>query len=197
MEVKILSWTHSPVDLISECAGVCYGKDDVSFKRVENCFKRGHMGVFEHAVVTFKVSGISRACSHQLVRHRMASYNQESQRYCKMAEDYPAVKPKSVEDAGALSALWDAHVKAAVAFYRKMLEAGVPAEDARYILPQGGTTTVKVTMNVRELYHFLDLRTNKTAQWEIRALAQEMAKQARAIDDQWAQLVELWEAGSC
>ena len=83
MEVKILAWTHSPVDLIATAAGTCYGKDDPSAKRVERCYKARHMGVFEHASVTFRIEGISRACSHQLVRHRMASYNQRSQRYCK------------------------------------------------------------------------------------------------------------------
>ena len=192
MEVKILAWTHSPADLIATAAGTCYGKDDPSVKRVERCYKARHMGVFEHASVTFRIEGISRACSHQLVRHRMASYNQRSQRYCKEGNDYGQVVPASVKDMG-FEAEFGLHSAACLELYRKMVTAGVPAEDARYILPQAGVTDIVVTMNVREFYHFLGLRADKHAQWEIRDLAFEMAKRVKEIDDQWAQLVDLWE----
>lgn len=194
MEVEILEWTNDPVELISRCAGICYGKDDANIERVRNCFKRGHMGVFEHASVTFEISGISRACSHQLVRHRMASYNQQSQRYCKLDNSYSVVVPESI----ILADMWRDYTRCTtmcLETYKKMLDAGVPAEDARYVLQEGGLTSIVVTMNVRELFHFLDLRTDKHAQWEIRALANEMKDAVGDIDDQWADLIELWESG--
>lgn len=87
IEVSIISSTPNPVDAISIAAGTSYGKRDVSAKRMYNCFKAGHTSVLEHASVTFRVSGISRACSHQLVRHRLASYVQKSQRYTKIDTD--------------------------------------------------------------------------------------------------------------
>lgn len=194
MQVTIEAYTPNPVDVCSRFAGLCYGKQDSSRKRLQRCFKSGHMGVFEHASVTFLVEGISRACSHQLVRHRMASYNQVSQRYCKMPVDYDVVTPPSIEAHG-MGEAYELCALACVATYINMLGTGVPAEDARYVLPQGGVTSIAVTMNLRELFHFLDLRTDKHAQWEIRRVANGMLDALRSLadDPQYAEIVELWE----
>lgn len=199
MKVSVVARTPDPVDLCSSFAGICYGKSDSSRKRLQRCFKSGHMGVFEHASVSFFVEGISRACSHQLVRHRLASYNQVSQRYCKMDEEYRFVVPDSIEAAGMAQA-YELCTAACLETYHNMLEAGVPAEDARYVLPQGGTTSIVVTMNLRELFHFWDLRTDKHAQWEIRQVASGMIQALRDLaerdlgsDPQYGEIVELWE----
>lgn len=84
MGVSIITATENPMDVISLAAGCCYNKDNVSNKRVATCISAGHLSVLEHASVCFRVDGVSRSLSHQLVRHRMASYCQQSQRYCKI-----------------------------------------------------------------------------------------------------------------
>lgn len=193
MNVTVESYTPNPVDVCSRFAGLCYGKHDSRFKRLENCYKSGHLGIFEHATVSFMIEGISRACSHQLVRHRMASYNQVSQRYCKIGEDYAQVVPKSVVAHGMTQA-YGICAAACLETYHNMLKAGVPAEDARYILPQGGVTSIVVTMNMRELFHFLELRTDWHAQWEVRRVAYAMLEAASGIDAQYATIMGLWKA---
>lgn len=198
MQVEIVSATSFPIYVIGYAAGTCYGKSDLSEKRVASCFKAGHMSVFEHATVTFKASGISRACSHQLVRHRLASFCQESQRYCKIDVDGDwFVKPPSFdagEDDPTLTMERDEFFYGcmydAARNYRNALAAGLKPEDARYLLPEAAKTAITVTMNARELFHFLDMRQSKAAQWEIRELANEVEHQLRKWD-QWGDLLAL------
>lgn len=193
MEVKIIRTTPRPMEAISQAAGICYGKDNYSKKRVETCAKNGHLSVFEHAYVSFIASGISRACSHQLVRHRMASYCQQSQRYCKYdlsGDDWyvipPSIKPEHV------GSFRNAMYSASVA-YKSALQAGYKAEDARYMLPEATKTWIFVTMNVRELFHFFDLRADSHAQWEIRNLAVLLIEELEnAFDSQWYEIVEIY-----
>lgn len=191
MKVTINNYTHNPMKTISEAAGICYNKKDYSEKRVERCFKNGHLSVFEHASVSFLVEGISRACSHQLVRHRLASYSQGSQRYVK---GWPGnVIPLSIEsNEKALDAFMNALFVCQNAYKAMIDECGIPAEDARYILPNSAETSLVVTMNWRELFHFLDLRTDKAAQWEIRELAFKMIEQLHE-NDETEPLIEMWE----
>lgn len=194
MRVTVESFTPEPVRVCSIAAGTCYGKLDASEKRLRRCFADRHMGVFEHATVTLRVEGISRACSHQLVRHRLMSFNQVSQRYCKMSGDYSPVVPDSVAVGGWRPEFNDVF-NTCVELYSDMLEAGVPAEDARYILPQGGVTEVVVTANLREWMHFWDLRCDKHAQWEIRELAEQTVEAVRGIGEEYAAIVAMWEEG--
>lgn len=203
MEVYIVQATENPIHVISECAGTCYGKSDYSFRRVRNCFNKNHMSVFENASITFRIEGISRACSHQLVRHRLASFCQESQRYCKVDTDIRDwfVKPKAFcagDDNPVLTMENDEFFYGcmldAARNYKDALKAGIKPEDARYLLPEATKTNLTMTMNVRELFHFLDLRTDKAAQWEIRELAEEMVRQIKDfIGYEWKELIELWE----
>lgn len=176
MNVIIIDKTENPIDVISRAAGTCYGKDDASQKRVTSCFNKGHFGVFEHASFTARIEGISRACSHQLVRHRLASFCQESQRYTKydpigddwyvMPEDFNGVQLEEFAEQDYRQAM------SQYAFnYRSAISNGVKPEDARYLLPEAMKTSIVMTMDVRELFHFLDMRTDKAAQWEIRNLA--------------------------
>ena len=176
MEVSIMSKTPDMVDVISRSAGICYGKDDKSIRRLRNCYKVGHTGVFEHASVSFLVRGISRACSHQLVRHRMASYAQESQRYNKydlVGDDWYVVPPSVVEAGEEVG--FRAETEKQAKAYHRLLTKGVKPEDARYLLPEAMKTSIVVTRNIRDLFHFFDLRLGHRAQWEIRELAEQMA----------------------
>ena len=195
MEVSIISATDNPIHVISLCAGTCYGKSDYSFKRVRNCFNKNHMSVFENASITFKIEGISRACSHQLVRHRLASFSQESQRYCKydLNGDWYVMPPQIKKNIG-LKAFFEVQMDDSATEYRRALSYGIKPEDARYLLPEATKTNITMTMNVRELFHFLDLRTDKAAQWEIRELAEEMVKQIKDfLGSEWQELIEIWE----
>ena len=136
--------------------------------------KSGHYSTLEHASYTFAVDGVSRALTHQLVRHRLASYSQQSQRYVSFDENISIVKPESVQDGAEKEQVFDGAIKLVVEAYLKLLEAGVPAEDARYLLPNAVETKIVVTMNIRELLHFFTLRCCRRAQWEIRELADRM-----------------------
>lgn len=195
MQMEILSATSAPIEVISLAAGTCYGKHDVSVKRVESCFKAGHMSVFEHASVTFRVSGISRSCSHQLVRHRVASYSQQSQRYCKIdvTRDDWFVIPDAIADVDAFVS----HMHECAMRYNAALDAGVKPEDARYLLPEACKTEIVVSMNVRELFHFFDVRLSSRAQREIRILAQEMHAALLYHTSEWAQLIDMYDGRCC
>lgn len=191
MKVTIKNYTRNPMQTISEAAGICYGKKDYSEKRVKRCFNNGHLSVFEHASVSFLVEGISRSCSHQLVRHRIASFSQGSQRYVKGCPGN--VIPLTIEsNEKALDAFVNALFVCQSAYKVMIDECGIPAEDARYILPNASETSLVVTMNWRELFHFLDLRTDKAAQWEIRELAFNMIEQLHE-NDETEPLIMLWE----
>lgn len=190
MEIEILDYTPSPVELISKSMGTCYGKSDTSEKRVKRAFVEQHMSVFEHAKVTVRISGVSRALSHQLVRHRMASFCQESQRYVKVdvSEDW-FVKPEFDDEID--EDVFDKAMQFSAWAYAQLINDGVPAEDARYVLPNACKTTLVMTMNLRELYHFLYLREDSHAQWEIRDLAKALREKVSGISDEWSMLMNL------
>lgn len=205
MELKILNLSDHPLETVSLAAGCCYGKDDFSEKRVEICYMNRHMSVFEHANVTFRASGISRSCSHQLVRHRLASYSQRSQRYTKLTamdlkdRDWYVTPPYILDDPE-IKWDYDRDMEGALINYLGLLDMGVKREDARFLLPEATKTDIVCTMNLREIYHFLDTRLNKRAQWEIRELAKLLflALFYREDDEdvetssQWHKLMILW-----
>ncbi len=138
----------------------------------------GHESVFEHVSFTFRIEGISRVCSHQLVRHRMASFTQQSQRYVPLDPDF--IIPDDIYDSEFKDEFMEILEKSKN-LYKKMVEKGIKKEDARFILPQAVETKIIVTMNGRELRHFISLRAEKDAQWEIRNLAREMLKKAYEV----------------
>lgn len=176
MQVELVDYTKNPIISIEKFAKVSHkSKLSDDHKKSEDFVRKlislGHESVLECAYATFYVSGISRVCSHQLVRHRIASYCQKSQRYCNELEgDY--VIPHTIPD-NLLNDVIDA-VETCRELYEKLINAKVPVEDARYFLPQAWTTDIMITMNFRELRHFLRLRTSPEAQWEIRELANKM-----------------------
>ncbi len=182
MDVRLLNHTPDPERAIAAAARLCYapvGAAELTETMSEEAVRRvlktiitsGHTSALEHASYTFAIDGVSRALTHQLVRHRLASYNQQSQRYVTYASEPAFVTPPSVAVDPAVAEAFAAATRAAFDAYRALVDAGVPAEDARYLLPNAMETKIVVTMNIRELLHFFELRCCKRAQWEIRDLA--------------------------
>jgi thymidylate synthase (FAD) len=149
-------------------------------KFLKSRISEGHESIIEHTSVTFDIRGISRACSHQLVRHRIASYSQESQRYVDMTSPDFVLPPSVAENAQAL-AVWEKLMSQVTEAYHQLRRYGVWKEDARFVLPNATATRIIVTMNFRSLRHFFSVRCDKAAQWEIRALALELLRQVHAL----------------
>ncbi len=192
LNVVLLRHTPEPEEVVAMAAKLCYSpagvdelkqkieaKDQAAF--VEKLASIGHLSPIEHVSFSFGIEGISRACSHQLVRHRVASYSQQSQRYVK-EEQFDYVIPPSVKQDPALVKEFERCMDEAQANYTKVLkrleELGLKGEagqqDARYLLPNAAETKIVVTMNARELLHFFRVRTCNRAQWEIRIMAEKM-----------------------
>jgi thymidylate synthase (FAD) len=192
MKVRLIRYTPDPERLVAVAARLCYspvGVEDLDAKLdiesarklVRFVIKSGHHSTTEHIYFSFGIEGISRALSHQLVRHRIASFNQQSQRYVKFMENYEFIIPESIKSNKKLSDKFNDLISDAHKFYEEMIEAGVEAEDARYILPNASETKMIVTMNARELMHFFTVRCCNRAQTEIRELATIMLKEVKKV----------------
>lgn len=185
LRVELLQHNAEPEKIAALAAKLCYSDADLSDLQkkvssqeqtdfIKKLIGMGHFSVFEHVSFTFGVEGVSRALTHQLVRHRLASYSQKSQRYVKAGESFPYVIPHTVaENSQAQESFTEVMGQISKA-YNKLLELGVPAEDARYLLPNACETKIIITMNARELLHFFALRSCNRAQWEIRELSDKM-----------------------
>jgi thymidylate synthase (FAD) len=155
-------------------------KDIALIKRLLFDFHPAHESPIEHAIYTWRISGVSRVLTHQLVRHRIASYSQRSQRYVSEVE-FDFVTPPSFNgvlvDVGAgvgtedATKVYNKLMKTIAGVYKELREAGIPKEDARFVLPNACETSIIVSMNPRAFRNFLNLRLDKKAQWEIKLLA--------------------------
>jgi thymidylate synthase (FAD) len=190
VKVILLRRTPDPETVVALAARLCYSPDGIDDLQrgvddagaaalIRRVVGLGHLSVLEHAVFSFGVEGISRAASHQLVRHRIASYSQQSQRYVASGPRFEHVVPPSVAARPELARAFTRAMREAGARYEELLAAGVPAEDARFVLPNAAATRIVVTMNARALRHFFELRCCLRAQWEIRELAERMLGLAR------------------
>ena len=189
IKVKLLEHTPNPERVVAMAARLCYSAsgaeelaEKMSDEQVEKLLmkivKLGHASTMEHVSFTFGIEGVSRVLTHQLVRHRLASYSQQSQRYVG-EHDFEAIVPPTIAarpEAAAKFAALMAQIRTA---YEELTELGVPKEDARYVLANATETKVVITMNARTLLHFFSLRCCMRAQWEIRAMAEAMLKEAR------------------
>jgi thymidylate synthase (FAD) len=193
VDVRVLAHTPDPLRVIYTAARTCYSagrpselwEEDTPRPRMERLIgqvvESGHHSVLEHVSFTFAVEEISRSCSHQLVRHRLASYSQQSQRYVK--GPFPYVTPASWARAGTeLAGRYHQAMADVNRLYEEALAAGIPAEDARFVLPNAVTTHLTMTMNLRELAHAVGLRTCERAQWEIQELFARVAGAVRGVD---------------
>lgn len=173
MQVTLIQATPNPIETIAKIASICYDSNPADpMKLVKHLYRNGHHSVFEHIYFTFKIEGISRACSHQLVRHRHCSFTQRSQRYC--SEDgFLVVCPKTIAQVdkkyGYFTEMDDIEDR-----YHELQALGVPNEDARYLLPNACVTELYLSCNLRELIHIANERLCTRAQWEIRDLVKEM-----------------------
>lgn len=194
-KVLLLHHTPKPEEAVAMAAKLCYSPSEISElnksirKKDQKTFVKklmamGHMTPVEHASFTFACEGISRACSHQLVRHRLASYSQQSQRYVSEEAGFDFVIPPTIKGDKELTREFKKAMKEAQDAYNHFVKAlnkkGVKGEaanqDARFVLPNAAETKIIVTMNARELLHFFRLRCCNRAQWEIQELADRMLK---------------------
>lgn len=176
MNVALIANTPEPQRLIETCARISYESQNYPFdpevnsKFIRKLIENGHESPLEHASATFLIDGISRTCSHQIVRHRLASFSQRSGRYTESRCEF--VNPFDREKQKAEWQICEEYFEKIRNSYSFMLESlDTSKEDARFILPQAEATSLYMTANMREWRHFLQLRLDKHAQWEIRFVA--------------------------
>ena len=191
MQVKLVRYTPEPERTVAMSARLCYSpigaaqleeriSDEQAAKLVRKLVSMGHFSTLEHVTFTFAIEGVSRVLTHQLVRHRIASYSQQSQRYVK-EHDFETIVPPSIAKNPEAKAKFDALMTQIQDLYNEFTAGGVLAEDARYILPNAAETKIVCTLNARSLLNFFSLRCCTRAQWEIRALANEMLRQVKEV----------------
>jgi thymidylate synthase (FAD) len=190
IQVKLISYPEE-AELIAKMAGlICYSgekvfeeiKDKASLKTdeyLEAIIKSGHLSILEHNVFVFYVSGISRVTSHQLVRKRIASFSQQSQRYVS-AENFEYITPDEINKS-TFGEKYKEIVNQTHELYQEMVNNGIPKEDARYILPSATSTQLIVSMNGHSLIDLLVRRICERSQWEIRELAEMMLEEVKMV----------------
>ncbi len=212
--VKLIGYTPEPDKLVSAAARLCYSRvgaedilDGLSQDKVDRflnlLIEMGHQSPIEHASFTFAVEGVSRVLTHQLVRHRIASYSQQSQRYVRL-DQFEYIIPHHIDGNPEARELFKKAMEEDQRYYNELVdmlykqhyetlkkEGGrdekaihqaaekMAIEDARYVFPNACETKIIFTMNARALYNFFRLRCCNRAQWEIRQLAEEMLRQVR------------------
>lgn len=178
MEIKLISITPNAEKIIEEAARTSYlsfnrANDDVTPSFIKMLIKNGHHSVLEHASATFRIKGISRATTHQLVRHRLASFTQQSQRYVDET-NFNYIIPQSVEKDEAAKKMFLETMERIKDVYIKLRSMKIRKEDARYILPNAIESEIVISANLREYRRIFELRCEKKAQWEIRGMAIQM-----------------------
>lgn len=193
MRVKLIASTPFGHNIAYIAARTCYSEaspygmsfDHYGFqeciKLLKQCYKSGHHSVFEHIQFTFAIDGISRACSHQLVRHRHCTFSQQSQRYVNM-EDCDFIQPNGMSDKA-----FETFTDLMRTQYKALKDSGMKNEDARAILPNCTSTNLVMTCNLRELIHICNLRMCTRAQKEIRQLVNKMVAEVIASEYHWCQ----------
>jgi thymidylate synthase (FAD) len=190
MNVTLIGWTSNPEKLPAMAATLTHSKikpEDLVKKSDKNLsavlkqvMNLGHTSVIEHASFTFAISDVSRSLTHQLVRHRLASYSQQSQRYVNLNEPSYVIPP-TIEKNKNMKKVYEETMGVIWIQYNKLLDMKIPAEDARYVLPNAACTNIMVSMNARSLLNFFELRCCLHAQWEIRLLANKMLTEVKKV----------------
>ena len=192
MIVELLKYTNEPEKTCAIAGRLCYSdigieelKEQLTKEKIEDILKKiiksGHLSVLEHASFTFGIEGVSRDLLAQLTRHRIASFSVQSQRYVKFNKGANFIIPPTISKDKNLLAKYNEFLKLSQQYYNDFLKADIPAEDARYVLPNASTTKIILTMNARELRHFFALRCCNRAQWEIRDMACKMLKLVKEV----------------
>ncbi len=188
MSVDLIFKPQNMLDIIYTACRTCYSAiepneifenapdDEKKLQLIKRVISSGHYSTIEHIQVTFAISNVSRALTHQLVRHRHMSFSQKSQRYVKEKGELEYIIPKSIEKNEELCEKFENFMKDVANLYQDFVQNGVLAEDARAILPNAVASSLVVSMNLRELIHFANLRLCTRAQGEIRTLARKMCE---------------------
>ncbi len=182
MKIKLLKFTNDPEKICAVAAKLCRSSENVDEisgnftkekikKLLDKIILSGHHSVLEHSSFTFGVEGVSRVLLAQLTRHRIASFSVQSHRWVRFENGVEYVVPVTIEKNKTLLKKYNDFLKNTEALYKEFLDAGIPAEDARYILPNASATKMIITMNARELRHFFSLRCCNRSQGEIRDMA--------------------------
>lgn len=192
IKCKLISHTPEPEKVVSIAAKLCYSKSDVdglitgvltgndTEKFIDKLKGMGHESPLEHVSFTFAIEGVSRTLTHQLVRHRIASYSQKSQRYVS-ENDFEYIVPPSIARDSQAKKKFENLMCTIRQAYNELASMDIPKEDARYVLPNATETKIIVTMNARSLFNFFSLRCCTHAQWEIRQLANLMLVEVQKV----------------
>ena len=189
LKVDLIQKPVNLLDVIYTASKTCYSAkfpkeifdsvpdDEKKLSLIRKVVSSGHNYTIEHIQLSFAISNVSRALTHQLVRHRHMSFSQKSQRYVQEKGGFDYIIPKKIENNPELKAKFEEFMQATASLYEEFTSAGIPAEDARAILPNATSTSLVVSMNLRELIHFANLRLCTRAQYEIRMLAKKMCEE--------------------
>ena len=192
MKVVLIRHTPDPDKSVALSARLCYSpvgvtelqekmSDEEAARLVRMLVRMGHFSPIEHVTFTFAIEGVSRVLTHQLVRHRIASYSQQSQRYVK-EHNFESIMPPSIAAIPEAKAKFEACMQNLQDLYNDLTDHyGIANEDARYVLPNAAETKIVCTFNARPLYNFFNLRCCNRAQWEIRELAWKMMMECRKV----------------
>ena len=185
MNVKLIGFSSNPEKIPAMAAKLTHSiakpedLEKTSKSELNSILKHvldlGHTSIIEHTSFTFAISDVSRSLTHQLVRHRIASYAQQSQRYVNLKKPNYVIPPK-INANKSMKKAYEETMNIIWTQYNKLIDMDMPAEDSRYVLPNAACTNIMVTMNARSLLNFFELRCCLHAQWEIRKLANMMLK---------------------
>lgn len=198
-EVKLISKPNNLLKTIYTACRTCYSADtpiniydtaddeEKMLKLISRVISSGHYSTIEHIQISFAISNVSRACTHQLVRHRHMSFSQKSQRYVKEKGQFDYIIPPTIEKNPELKEKFEQFMSDISNKYQEFVEAGIPAEDARSVLPNATASSMVASLNFREMIHLANLRLCSRAQYEIRTLVKmmcdELSKQEPWLKD--------------
>lgn len=186
LSVELISIPNDIIKTIYTACKTCYSAklpyenylnapdEDKMLSLIKRVIGSGHYSTIEHIQLTFAIQNVSRACTHQLVRHRHMSFSQKSQRYVKEKGEFDYIMPKSIENSHELAKKFEDFIQNTSNLYQEFIEAGILAEDARSILPNAAASSLVASLNLRELIHLANLRLCTRAQAEIRSLVKAM-----------------------
>ena len=187
--VNLISKPENMLKTVYTACRTCYSADapiniynstddeEKMLKLIERVISSGHYSTIEHIQVSFAISNVSRACTHQLVRHRHMSFSQKSQRYVKEKGQFDYIIPPTIEKDPELKEKFEKFMGEISALYNEFTEAGIPAEDARFVLPNAAASSLVTSLNLREMIHLANLRLCTRAQYEIRILVNKMCQE--------------------
>ncbi len=194
--VNLISKPENMLKTVYTACRTCYSADypiniynstddtEKMLKLIERVISSGHYSTIEHIQVSFAISNVSRACTHQLVRHRHMSFSQKSQRYVKEKGQFDYIIPPTIEKNPELKEKFVEFMGKISEQYQEFVDAGIPAEDARFVLPNAAASSLVASLNLREMIHLANLRLCTRAQYEIRTLVRKMCE-ALVAEEPW------------